>query len=208
MRRPRLIGRCNSVAALLLAAAPAFADQVSEDFVALFAETCVPQRLSYQGTLDQAVGLQWLDVLPDAHRELGVAIAKSAAGAAEAEKEGFLTDFRYRVFGRQTPAGDRFLVVSYTASDYINEIGCYLYDFDATKPVSPEPVSALVESEPAQSHSDEAIVAHVWGPPASMPRTLDTYLTFIPPGSPHAETAGFDGVVLKFTTSEPETEQR
>lgn len=207
MRRPRLTGRSISVAALVLAAAPAFADRASTDFVALFAEACVPQRLSYQGTLDQAAKSQWLAVFPDAHEELGVAMAKSAAGAAEAEKEGVLKDFQYRVFGRQTPDGDRFLVVSYTASDYLDEIGCYLYDFDATKPASPEPVSALIGSEPAQSQSDETIVAHVWGPPASMPRTLDTYLTFIPPGSPHAETAGFDGVVLKFTTSVPDEEE-
>jgi hypothetical protein len=39
-----------------------------------------------------------------------------------------------------------------------------------------------------------------------MPRTLDTYLTFIPPGSPHVGQTGFDGIVLKFTTSAPDRE--
>jgi hypothetical protein len=39
-----------------------------------------------------------------------------------------------------------------------------------------------------------------------MPRTLDTHLTFIPAGSPHVAEAGFDGVVLKFTTSAPDGE--
>lgn len=204
MRSVRTAGSHLVLAASLLAAGPALADQVSTDFVMLFAETCVPQRLSYEGTVEHAKKIGWTDVMPDAHMELGVAINNSNDAVVEAEKEGLLEEFRFATFARRTPDGDRFLVVSYAASQYLNEIGCYLYDFDTTKPVSPEPVTALIGVEPWQSQSDDTIVAHVWGPPASMPRTLDTHLTFIPPGSPHAEAAGFDGVVLKFTTSAPD----
>lgn len=48
------------------------------------------------------------------------------------------------------------------------------------------------------------LVSTVWGPPPGLPRTLDTYLTFIPKSSPHAAQVGFTGIVLKFSTLLPD----
>jgi len=47
----------------------------------------------------------------------------------------------------------------------------------------------------------------IWGPPCPMPRTGDTYLTFIPEVSQYKDQTGFTGLVLKFDTSEPKPDE-
>ncbi len=199
-----------SAAALLLwSPAPASAGDYDIDFVTAFAEACVPQRLSYQGTVDTARAEGWRDVEGTAHPELDALMAKSEEAANDPELK---PSFAYTLLSRTIHGTDHYLVVSRASfvldpdEDPPNPwvyIGCYLYNLDATAPVDPAPVTALIRNPIANSHADDTLTAHVWGPPCPMPRTGDTYLTFIPEGSPHAE-AGFTGVVLKFETSEPD----
>jgi hypothetical protein len=193
-----------------LAAAPASAADYDVAFVQAFADACVPQRMSYPGTLETARAAGWLDVQRTANSELDVLMGKSEEEAVDPALKG---TFEYAILSKPVHEQDHYLVVS-RASFIIDEnedppnpwvfIGCYLYNFDATAPIGPGQVSGLVQKPVSNRHSDDTLTSYVWGPPCPMPRTGDTYLTFIPEGSPHAVTTGFSGLLLKFETSEPD----
>jgi hypothetical protein len=192
---------------LLLASTtvPVAASDWPARFVETFNSACVPQRLSYEGTVAQAKAEGWAEFQPADHSEFGAVMAKSDAAAKE-EAEELEMSFRSSTFARDVDERPLHLVVSFMESEYLDAVGCYLYDFEATEPVPASAVSNILGIKPAQSHRDDTMTSYVWGPPPSMPRTLDTYMTFLPKGSPFAEFAGFDGVVLKFTTSAPDGE--
>lgn len=177
----------------------------SDVWAAAFTETfraaCVPQRLSYEGTIAEAVGLGWARFDPVGHPEFGAVMAKSAEALKDAGEDLPGMSYRHETFAREVEGRALHLVVSFMESEYLDAVGCYLYDFAATEPVAAATVTNILGIKPAQAHRDETMVAYVWGPPPSMPRTLDTYLIFVPAGSPYAEQAGFDGQVLKFSTS-------
>jgi len=188
-----------------VAAAPAAYDIA---FVAEFEKACVPQRLSYPGTVETAKAAGWREVERTAHPELDALMGKSEEAAKDPELK---PTFAYTLLGKPFSGTEHYLVVS--RSSFVIDgddddpwvlIGCYLYNLDATAPIDPEPVTALIGKPIANSHADATLTAHLWGPPCPMPRTGDTYLTYMPEGSPHAEQAGFAGLVLKFSTSEPD----
>ena len=183
---------------------PAAANPFSAAFVETFREACVPERLSYEGTVGHARALGWVAVEPSSHPEFAKVMEHSAKGLEEAKADGLELSFRQVSLVRKVESRDLHLIVSFTESEFLDQIGCYLYDFAATEPVPAADVSAMLGAEIAQSMETAQITSHVWGPPPSMPRTLDTYLTYIPAGSSHVEQTGFDGVVLKFSTSAPE----
>ncbi len=196
------------VASLALGGAgPAAAEaDWSGTFVGVFQSTCVPERLSYEGTLSQAGSQGWSDFDPAEHAEFSTMmniVDEAVKGGAEDMKMTFVSE----TLSKDVGGRPLHLVVSLVTSEHLDAVGCYLYDFDAAAPIETSAVSNLLGVKPAQIHRDETIEGAVWGPPPSMPRTLDTYLTYIPPGSPLVNMTGFDGVVLKFTTSAGE-EQR
>lgn len=205
-----------ALAALLLAAAPAGAEQAGygEAFVAAFAEACVPERLSYPGTTGQAQAAGWTVVAPDAHPELASLLTRLEQVARQAAEEMDAT-LEYGLYGRNVAGTPHHLIVSRSsfamdfgdpddAPEIWTYIGCYLYNFDAAEPIDPAPMSALTGNPVARQVDDNGLVSYTWGPPCLMPRTGDSYLTFIATGSPHAETAGFSGLMVKFETSEPD----
>jgi hypothetical protein len=189
---------------------PASAADYDTAFVNAFADACVPQRMSYPGTLETARAAGWRDVGRAANPELDVMMGKSEEAADDPELKG---TFEYTILSKPVMEQDHYLVVS-RASFIIDEtedppnpwvsIGCYLYNFDATAPIGPGQLSALLQKPVSSRHLDETLTSYVWGPPCPMPRTGDTYLTFIPEGSPHAVMTGFSGLLLKFETSEPD----
>ena len=195
---------------ILIGLNSASAEDYDVAFVKAFADACVPQRLSYPGTLEAARGAGWSDAQRTANPELDVVMGKSEEAANDPELKG---TFEYTILSKLVMEQDHYLVVS-RASFVIDEtedppnpwvyIGCYLYNFDAKAPIGPGQLSALLEKPVSNRHSDDALMSYVWGPPCPMPRTGDTYLTFIPEGSPHAATTGFSGLMLKFETSEPD----
>jgi len=189
---------------MLAVGSPAAAADFSAAFVDAFAKACVPQRLSYEGSVAQAKAAGWTAFDAASHSEFGAVMRKSGEGLAEANEEGIAIGFKSETFWKGVEGRALHLVVSFAESEYLDEIGCYLYDFDATQAVVANEVSGILGIKPAQSMNTAELVGHVWGPPPGMPRTLDTYLTYIPKGSPHVEQGGFDGVVLKFTTSAPD----
>lgn len=196
-----------------LGAAPALAAPSAYDlaFVSEFAEACVPQRLSYPGTQETALARGWTEVERTAHPELDAMMAISEAAAEDPEL--FDASFEYRIFAKPIEGETHYLLVSRASAaieaggdPWIN-IGCYLYNFEALAPIDPEPVSALTGQPIANSQIDMHINGWIWGPPCPMPRTGDTYLTFIPEVSQYKDQTGFTGLVLKFDTSEPKPDE-
>jgi len=199
-----------TVAALVLSlgGSPALAAPAPYDiaFVSEFADACVPGRLSYETTQQAALGAGWNAVERAANAELDAMMAISEAAVAEIDPE-FAATFDYKLFAKPIEGVVHYLVVSLSSSqaseqDSWNLVGCYLYNFDAAASIDPEPVSALIGNPIADSQVDMHITSYAWGPPPAMPRTLDTYLTFVPEVSQYRDQSGFSGLVLKFSTSE------
>jgi hypothetical protein len=205
-----------ALALLLLAAAPgaAQANGYGQVFVDSFAAACVPQRLSYEGTLGHVATLGWTAAARAAHPELDAMMTIMEAGAAEAAEE-LQATFDYRLFSKPVEGMAHYLFVT-RSSFVIGEpepgeapdpwvlIGCYLYNFDATAPIAPEPMTAFTGQPIARQVEQDGLVSYLWGPPCPLPRTGDSWLTYVAPDSPHVVETGFSGLMVKFETSEPD----
>jgi len=189
-----------------------------EAFVAAFGEVCIPERLSYKGTLSLAEDLGWRHVVPGENADYDRFIAYSDALLAGevAEDPDLIEETGNAWFTREIGGRPHLLAVSYQLSQYLDALGCYLYDFAATAPIDPEPVTRLLGQpiahttdggDPFYAVDPAVLVTTVWGPSPRLPRSLDTYLTFIPQGSEVAAQTGFTGLVLKFSTSLPDREE-
>lgn len=177
-------------------------------FVDAFAEACVPGRLGYDTTQQSALAAGWSVVERTDHPELTVIMDKSdAALAAETE---FEITSETVLFARDIAGSRHHLAVSYASfvfdedPDPWNTVGCHLYNLDAVTKLDPAPVTTLVGKPISRSEEQDGAVAVVWGPPCPMPRTGDTYLSFIAEGSPMADQTGFTGIALNFSTSVPD----
>ena len=207
--------RPAAIAIMALAAAPAIAAESADygqAFVDAFAEACVPERLSYPGTRANAEKLGWMAAERSAHPELAAMMKVMDAGALEAEAE-MQGTFAYQIYAKTVAEVPHYLIVSRSTfivgepDDPLNpwvRIGCYLYNFDASAPIDPAPVSAFTGNPIAREVDQEGIVSYLWGPPCPMPRTGDTYMTFVADDSPHKSQTGFSGLMMKFETSEPD----
>lgn len=205
-------------AILALCVTPSVAAQPgrAEAFVAEFERACVPGRLTYAATLSASAAAGWTSVASEAHPELAavMAMSKAEADSLAADPDFSETQFNSASFAKLVGGRPHYLVVSRSsavidgAGDRNNPwvfVGCYLYDFDASEPLDPAAVTALVGNPISRSEERDGVVANVWGPPCPMPRTGDTYLSFVPDGS--TTVVPFSGVALNFSTSElPEGE--
>lgn len=193
------------VAAPVFAAeeAPSHADPAyGQTFVASFEKACVPGRLSFEGTKEQAVAEGWKAAVETDDPELATVMATARAAAVDPEYPDWTTDFA--VYRNTILGAPAYLVVTYVvAPEVITMIGCHLYDFAQTRMIDPDHVTVLTGNAIASTVDDKGLLSYVWGPPCAMPRTFDTYLTLIKPDSPHLEKTGFSGLMLKFETSEP-----
>jgi len=202
MARAWLVPVLASLIGLVGAGAQAQDQAYGQAFVAAFEQACVPGRLSYEDTQKIVLDAGWMAVAEDADPELAELMARSAAGMAEAEADGI--GYEVKIFGRQVAGVSHYLVVGKLTSDIFDALSCHLYNFAATEVIDPALVTALIGNPVAQELREEDITSYVWGPPPAMPRTLDTYLTFIPEGSSYLDQTGFSGLMLKFETSLPE----
>jgi hypothetical protein len=205
------IRRALAAAALALVAGPALALEppvYDQAFVDAFAEACVPGRLAYETTYAVALAAGWALVERDDHAELAAVMQKSdEALAAEDDME---MDFVGALFARDVAGARHHLSV--TQSTFVIEegddpwvmVGCHLYNFDATQPIDPTFVTAFVGKPIANSVEQDGLTGHVWGPPCPMPRTADTYLSFVADGSSTAQAVGFSGLSMNFSTSTPD----
>ncbi|MFV0298636.1 MAG: hypothetical protein ACK5JT_21245 [Hyphomicrobiaceae bacterium] len=187
--------------ATVLPLQPATAATFSASFVEAFISACTPERTSFSKTVAHARSLGWSEVETASNAELAAMIKRSEKGIAEGRAEGYLSGYEMTVLSRVTAGRPLHLIVSLTRSKYLDMVGCYLYDFEATAPLDRAEVTRALGIEPANKMDTPELVSAVWGPSPRYSRTFDTYLSFVPPGSPHAAKTGFDGAVLKFTVS-------
>ena len=198
-----------TLAALIVAAPqPAVSADYGQAFVDAFAEACVPGRLSYDATRATAEAAGWAIVERTDHPELAAVMQKSDEMLA-ADPE-FDSDLVGVLMARDV-AGTRHHL-SVTQLTFVVEegdapwvmVGCHLYNFDATAPIDPAPVTALLEKPISNTMEQDGLIGHVWGPPCPMPRTSDTYLSFVAEGSPTSDFTGFSGISMNFSTSTPD----
>ncbi|HWV57530.1 MAG TPA: hypothetical protein VNZ57_08775 [Longimicrobiales bacterium] len=214
MRRLRITGSAVIAGALALIAAPLHGQAPdAEAFVAAFGEVCIPERLSPEGTLALAERTGWIRLEAGDDEVIDRLFALSRAEIESDIVDGLITEFAATGFRREIEGRTLHLAVSLVRSQYIDLLGCALYDFAATAPIDSSPVSRLLETERAYatdgSNPDYAVdpailVGTVWGPPPGLPRTWDTYLSFVPPDSPLTAQVGVSGLMLKFETSLPD----
>ena len=174
-----------------------------EKFVAAFRQACVPGRLSYSAARKHIASVGWKEVEQGVDENLSKLLQKSdKAVLEEAEKD---WTYRRTAFGGFIDGKPHFVVVTRLhAPEIITLVGCYLYDFGATKPIDPQIVTDFLGVEPAEKVDEKGMTGYTWGPSPKLPRTLDTYLFYITKGSPMRDASGFAGVLLKFETSEPD----
>jgi hypothetical protein len=176
-------------------------------FVDAFGAACLPGRLSFEATREAALAAGWSVVERTDHAELAAVMSRSdqeMSGEDDLE-----IDHETTLYARDIAGVRHHLAVSHLSSvisgndDPFVQVGCQLYNFDATGPVDPAPLSALLDTPIAYSIDRDGLLGHVWGPPCSMPRTFDTYLSHISADTPAARATGFSGVSLSFSTSTP-----
>jgi hypothetical protein len=196
------------VAALCVVSQPALAAPTAYDtaFVAAFEEACVPGRLTYAASNEAVVAAGWSALERDSNAELGALLVMGEEAARDPE---YPAEYEYQVYGKEVAGLPHHLVVSRTSMklEETDEhpfvlVGCYLYNLEATTPIDPEPVTALIGKPIAGSQEDMGATSHTWGPPCPMPRTMDTYLSYVSEGSAMSMQVPFTGVALNFSTSE------
>jgi hypothetical protein len=202
------VAKLVGVVALCAAGSPVLAAPSSYDvaFVKAFEDACVPGRLTYATTQEAVRAAGWEKVELESNSELGALLAKSAEVANDPEIK---AEFEYAAYTKLVDGLPHHLVASRTSAKIEEEdehpfvlVGCYLYNLDATAPVDPAPVTALIGNPISRSQEGQGAISHVWGPPCPMPRTGDTYLSYVAEGSELTAQVPFTGVALNFSTSE------
>lgn len=191
-----------------LVSQPALAAPSAYDtaFVAEFEKACVPGRLRYEDSRKAAEAAGWVATSAQSHPELQALMARSETEALAPDLVG--ATFTYQAYAKEFAGVTHHLVVSRSGAviddqdDPLVFVGCYLYNFEATAPVDPEPVTTLIGNPNSDTHEMDGAISHIWGPPCPMPRTFDTYLNFVAAGSQATEIVPFTGVALNFSTSE------
>ncbi len=194
--------------AMLLASV---ASASSASVVDAFASACLPERLNFEKSHAHAMKTGWTQTLDSDDPELENVMVRGRVAANDPENPDW--KMAYNSLVKETNGKRLYLVLTrMVAPDVITLLGCYIYNFNATAPTPPQEVSKLLNHKIAYSSLDKSgdayadpkqIISHVWGPPPSLPRQFDTYLTYIPENSPLVAKTGFSGTVLKSSTSEP-----
>lgn len=205
-------------AALILAGGTAAAwgeaipQSYGAQFVETYAQSCLPERFSFEGSLVHAQKLGWSDTNLHLHDQLNALMLKARDALYAEQDDGFDVKARMAAFWRPLGNQTLYLVATEILTEYVDLAGCYIYDFGARQMIDPVHVTELLGhpiayrtdgDDPFYQLDPADIVTVVWGPPDRYPRMFDTYLTFIPDGSRHAAELGFTGLMLKSETSLP-----
>jgi hypothetical protein len=193
-----------AMAVTMIGSVQAGADDASASFVAQYAALCgTPARDSFSKLVAHAEGLGWAKVERTSNAELAALMQLSDKGIAEGKAEGYVTGASSATFDKFVAGRPLHFVATHVRSNILNMVGCYLYDFEALRPVDPNAVKRLLGIAPAYTRDLGGITTTVWGPSPKITGTLDTHLTFVPPQSPAVAKVGFDGVMLKVSIGAP-----
>jgi hypothetical protein len=195
---------CGLAFALLPGAASA-APLSDEDFLSAFAVACLD---GYRDPAARAAAIDaagWRPVADDADPMLARMLAISRRSLEQAEEEDGYTG-RAAVYGRTGGVGGPYLVttelnVPDDGEGAIDVLGCYLYDFEATGPLDPAPITARFGEAPAEVEDQPGVIVSQSWNVESLEGVWELRSTFIPEGSPGVDVTGFSGRVLLLTTT-------
>ncbi len=195
---------CGIAFALLPGAASA-APLADADFLAAFAVACLD---GYRDPVARAAAIEaagWRPVADDADPMLARMLAISRQSLKEVEDEdGY--EGSAAVYGRTGGVDGPYLVttalnVPDEGEGAIDVLGCYLYDFEATVPLDPAPITARFGEEPAEVEDQPGVIVSQSWAVESLDGVWELRSTFIPEGSPGVDITGFSGRVLLLTTT-------
>ncbi|WP_421724884.1 hypothetical protein [Bauldia sp.] len=167
--------------------------------IAAFRSVCIEDRHSYRALQARAVSEEWQLVARDHHPELAALLERSEALDLDEDM-----DSRLASYGRSFGSATLYLLLTRLESAPVTLVSCYVYDFEATGPIAPAPVSDWLGISPTDTIDQPGvIVGHTWAAPEALPGTWDIFLSYVPDDGPAADETGFSGIVLKITAIEP-----
>jgi len=195
---------CGLALALIPGVAPA-APLSDADFLSAFAVACLDGYRDPEARSRAIDAAGWAPVADDANPMLSrmLEIARRDLEQTKAE-EGFVGSDA--VYGRSGGATGPYLVTTELAlpeeaSWSLDLLGCYLYDFEATTPLDPAPITARFAEEPAEVEDQPGIIiSQMWAVEA-LDGVWELRSTFIPEDSPGVDVTGFSGRVMILTST-------
>ena len=191
-----------------------------------FRAACTPHRQNHLAINAALPGLGWSRVEETDHPELAATQARARAEMAADDMPEMTMD--QTIWGR-TVEGRRFYVVvsrmdaligetrdrddngvieDWEKATEFDQIGCGLWDFDATEPVAPGAMTAWTAGLPVQSFDlPGQLIGGTWNVHAMMPGTGEVHVGFIPEGSPFVERLGFAGLSITMSSATEDDER-
>jgi hypothetical protein len=185
-----------------------------------FRAACIPHRQDHVALNAALEASGWSRVEETDHPELAATQAKARAEIESEDTPEMTLDLA--IWGK-TVEGRRFYVIASRMDALIGEtedddgdgviedhekamefdqIGCGLWDFDATAPIAPGAMTAWTASLPVQSFDQPGlIIGGTWNVFDMMPGTGEVHVGFIPDGSPFVERTGFSGVSITMSSA-------
>lgn len=175
-----------------------------EAFLSAFAVACLDGYDDTEARAKAIAAAGWQPVADDANPVLSRMLELSRESLRQAEAEEGYTGTA-AVYGRDGGATGPYLVTTVLSMPDEGEgpldvLGCYLYDFEATEPLDPAPITQRFEEEPAAVEDQPGIIVSEAWDIESLDGVWELRSTFIPDGSPGVDVTGFAGRVLILTS--------
>lgn len=210
------------ISALTLAAATDIPRPPTDPRLEAFKAACVPHRQDLAKAAEALAADGWARVADDDDPRLAAAMARARAEALDPELE---MTVDYSVWGR-TRDGRRLYVVLNRVDALIGEtrdsdgdgilqdweranpwvqLGCGLWDFEATGPIDHAVMNAWVGAEPVQFiDAPGEISGGTWNVYEMMPGTAEVHMGFIPEGGGMGMAPGYSGLSITMSSALPE----
>ena len=210
------------ISALALAAATQVPPPPTDARLEAFKAACVPHRQDMPKAAEALAADGWERVADDDHPRLAAAMVVARANGSDPELQ-MTTD--YSVWGR-TRDGLRLHVVLSRVDAVIGEtrdsdedgiiqewerahpwiqVGCGLWDFEATGPIDHAAMNAWVGAGPVQEiDAPGQISGGTWNVYAMLPGTAEVHMGFIPEGGSMNIAPGFAGLSITMSSALPE----
>ena len=210
------------ISALALAVGTQVPPPPTDPRLEAFKAACVPHRQDMPKAAEALAADGWERVADDDHPRLAAAMVVARANGSDPELQ-MTTD--YSVWGR-TRDGLRLHVVLSRVDAVIGEtedshgdgviqeweranpwiqVGCGLWDFEATGPVDHAAMNAWVGAEPVQViDAPGQIAGGTWNVHHMMPGTGEVHMGYIPEGGGMQIAPGFAGLSITMSSALPD----
>ncbi len=213
------------ISALALASAADIPAPPTDPRLEAFKAACVPHRQDMAKAAEALSADGWERVADDDHPRLAAAMARARAEADDPELNMTLD---FSVWGR-TRDGQRLHVVlnrvhamigetkdsdgdgviqSWERAHSWDQLGCGLWDFEATGPIDHAVMNAWVGAEPVQFIDEPGqISGGTWNVYEMMPGTGEVHMGFVPEGGGMGIAPGFAGLSITMTSALPDAHE-